>query len=118
MNQSQQAFKVQRQEYVEPRRQEAQIVITRRVTKGEKSLWIMAGAVIFLLSLCVVANQAKLYMASQDIASLQSKIDNQSKITQQLKADSDSLSSPERIVRFAEKELGLKLDIENIKVLP
>ncbi|MCO7174611.1 cell division protein FtsL [Sporolactobacillus kofuensis] len=118
MNQSQQAIKVQRQEYVEPRRQEEQIVITRRITKGEKSLWAMAATVLFILSFCIVANQARLYMASQEIASLQSKIEDQSKITQQLKADSDSLSSPERIVQFAEKELGLKLDIENIKVLP
>ncbi|MCO7126291.1 cell division protein FtsL [Sporolactobacillus shoreicorticis] len=118
MNQSQQAFKVQRQEYVERAPQQEQIVITRRITKGEKSLWIVAGMVIFLLALCIVANQAKLYMASQDAASLQSKINDQSKVTQQLKAESDRLSSPERIVRFAEKELGLKLDIKNIKVLP
>jgi cell division protein FtsL len=118
MNQSQQAYKVQRQEHLEQAPREGQVVITRRVTKGEKTLWVVAGVVIFLLSLCVVANQTNLYMASQDVASLQSKIDDQSKVTQQLKAESDRLSSPDRIVRFAEKELGLKLDIENIKVLP
>ncbi|MCL1630950.1 cell division protein FtsL [Sporolactobacillus sp. CPB3-1] len=118
MSQSQQAFQVQRQEYVQQVPRKEQIVITRRVTKGEKCLWILAGTVLFALALCVVANQAKLYFASQELTSLQSQIEDQSKVTQQLKADADRLSSPDRIVRFAEKELGLKLDIENIKILP
>ncbi|GAY76464.1 cell division protein FtsL [Sporolactobacillus inulinus] len=118
MNLSQQAYKVQRQDYVEAAPRQGQVVITRRVTKGEKALWAMAGIMIFVMALLLVANQAKLYIASKDVASLQSKIDEQAKVTQQLKAESDSLSSPERIVHFAEKELGLKLDIENVKVLP
>ncbi|RYL95484.1 cell division protein FtsL [Sporolactobacillus sp. THM7-4] len=79
---------------------------------------MLAGLAVFVMALIIVANEARLYMVSRDIARLETQYDNQSKITQQLKSDADSLSSPNRIVRFAEKELGLKLDIKNIKVLP
>lgn len=119
MNQTQRA-PLLGQEQVEPKRQAVRepIIVTRHVSKGEKWFWVLAGAVVFSLALIMVANQAKIFMASKDIANLQARLDSQSKITQQLQADADSLSSPERIVSFAEKELGLKLNIQNIKVLP
>ncbi|GGL44806.1 cell division protein FtsL [Sporolactobacillus putidus] len=119
MNQSQRAPLLE-QEQAETRRQVVSepVIITRHISKGEKWLWTLAGAVVFFLALIMVVNQTRIFMASKDIAILQSKLDNQSKITQQLQADADSLSSPERIVSFAEKQLGLKLDIQNIKVLP
>ncbi|MDD9147163.1 MULTISPECIES: cell division protein FtsL [unclassified Sporolactobacillus] len=94
------------------------VTVTRHISKGEKWLWASAGVVVFFLALMMVINQTRIFMASKDTAILQSRLDSQSKTTQQLQADADSLSSPERIVSFAEKQLGLKLDIKNIKVLP
>ncbi|TGB00197.1 cell division protein FtsL [Sporolactobacillus shoreae] len=120
MSQTQRAFNLNESQYAEPRRQYVQgpSVNTRRITKGEKLLWVLAGTAVFLFAALMVTNQARLYMTSRDIQVLQDKLSNQSKVTQQLKADSDSLSSPDRIVKFAETKLGLKLDINNVKVLP
>lgn len=120
MSQTQRAFNLPESEYAEPRRQYVKdpSVTTRHITKGEKLLWTLAGVAVFLLAALMITNQTKLYLTSQDIQTLQDKLGNQSKLTQQLKADADSLSSPDRIVNFAEQQLGLKLDINNIKVLP
>ncbi|MCI1881713.1 MAG: cell division protein FtsL [Sporolactobacillus sp.] len=120
MTQSQHAWNQQRSGAAETKRQPVRktVVISRPVTRGEKILWAVAFIVVFLIALCMVANQTRLYQASQDIQKLQGKLDEQSSVYQQLKAEADHLDSPERIVRFAEKELGLKLDIKNIKVLP
>lgn len=120
MSQTQRAFHSRGQEAPATRQIPVQkpVVITRRISKGEKLLWIMAGAVLFLLAACIVANQAKLFLVSKDVQKLQSHADTQAKTVQQLKTEKDSLSSPERIVRFAEEKLNLKLDVNKIKVLP
>ncbi|MFT8361748.1 MAG: cell division protein FtsL [Sporolactobacillus sp.] len=108
------------QEWIAPKKQVRQepVVLPRHVTKGEKILWMLAAFIIFGLAMAIVSGQARLFSTSRDIAVLQNKLDNQQKITQQLKSESDSLGSPERIVQFAEKELGLQLNVKNIKVLP
>ncbi|CAM3185933.1 cell division protein FtsL [Sporolactobacillus spathodeae] len=108
------------QEWTAPKKQVRQepVIVPRRITKGEKMLWVIGALIIFGLSLAVVASQARLFSAARDVSILQNKFENQQKITQQLKSESDSLGSPERIVKFAETELGLKLNVDNIKVLP
>lgn len=120
MNQTQRVGNRQAGEWVEPQKklQQEPIIITRHITKGEKTLWVAAGVVFFALAICIVANQAALFSVSKDVTVLQNKLENQQRVTQQLKSESDSLSSPERIVKYAENELGLKLNIDNIKVLP
>ncbi|MFT8317223.1 MAG: cell division protein FtsL [Sporolactobacillus sp.] len=120
MNQTQRVGSRQTEEWVAPQRkiQQEPIIITRHITRGEKALWTFASVILFTLAICMVANQATLFSVSRDVAKLQNNLENQQKVTQQLKSESDSLSSPERIVKYAENELGLKLNINNIKVLP
>ncbi|RYM07268.1 cell division protein FtsL [Sporolactobacillus sp. THM7-7] len=118
MNQTQRIPYSPRPEQGKPQTRQEPILVRKRLTKGERWLWLFAGFVVFLLALGIVANQARLYMMSRDLQQLESKYDQQSRQLQQLKSEESTLSSPERIARFAEEELGLKLDIDNIKVLP
>jgi cell division protein FtsL len=121
MSQSQQhAFPLQESEYAIPERHsvEEPLVRKRRITKGERVLWIAAGFLFFFLAALIITNQARLYHASSQIQNLQNSLSNHEKSVQQLESQADSLSSPDRIVRFAEQNLGLKLNINNIKVLP
>ncbi|MFC7392454.1 cell division protein FtsL [Scopulibacillus cellulosilyticus] len=90
----------------------------RKITKGEKCLWTMAAFLIFALAITIVSNQAKLYTTTRAASDLQGKIDQQSKINNQLKEQVSQLSSPERIMAYAKDKLGLKLNIKNVKVLP
>ncbi|WP_010631038.1 cell division protein FtsL [Sporolactobacillus vineae] len=120
MSQSQHAFRSQESEYTAPERRyiEEPLVRTRHITKGERLLWIAAGFLFFFLAALIITNQARLYHTSSQIQNLQNSLGNHEKTVQQLESQADSLSSPDRIVRFAEKNLGLKLNINNIKVLP
>lgn len=120
MSQTQRAFHVPGETFTEPQQLPVQkpVVITRHISRGEKMLWLMSGIIFFLLAAWMVTNQARMFLVSRDIQNLQDKRDAQVKVTQQLKAEVDDLSSPERIVQFAEKELNLKLDVNHIKILP
>ncbi|MFT8871448.1 MAG: cell division protein FtsL [Sporolactobacillus sp.] len=100
------------------KREQEPAIFKRRVTRGEKILWLIASLIIFIFAVEMVSNQVHLFSTSRDIAVLQGRLDNQQKVVQQLKTEVDSLSSPERIVEFAEKELGLRLDVNQIKILP
>jgi cell division protein FtsL len=120
MNQTQHAYRSQESDYAVPERRHVAepLVRQRHITRGEKLLWVAAGFMFFFLAALMITNQARLYNTSSTIQNLQNKLGNQEKTIQQLKSQADSLSSPDRIVQFAEKNLGLRLNINNIKVLP
>nr|WP_239549038.1 cell division protein FtsL [Scopulibacillus daqui] len=90
----------------------------RKITRGEKCLWTIGAVIIFALAITIVSNQAKLYNSSRAASDLQDKLDHQSKINNQLKEQVNQLSSPQRIMTYAKDKLGLKLNINNVKVLP
>lgn len=98
--------------------QEQTITIRRRISKGEKLLWSLAGLVILFLAIMIVSNQAKLFVAEKDMNHLQNQVDQQARTNQQLKAETADLSSPERIVKYAKEKLGLNLNVKNVKMLP
>lgn len=120
MSQTQRAFRSTESEYAVPERRFAEepLVRTRHITKGEKLLWVAAGFMFFFLAAMIITNQARLYSTSGSIQDLHNQLGNHQKAVQQLQSQADSLSSPDRIVQFAEQNLGLKLNINNIKVLP
>lgn len=119
MNQAQTAHHLEK-EQSESRKQvhEQTITIRRRISKGEKLLWSLAGLAVLFLAIVMVSNQAKLFVAEKNLNHLQDQVDQQARTNQQLKAESADLSSPERIVKYAKEKLGLNLNIKNVKMLP
>lgn len=98
--------------------QETPVLPKRKVTKGEKMLWVLGGVMILFLSVFIISNQAHIFTTSRAIDNLENKVSDQTKINQQLQVEVTELNAPERIMAYAKKKLGLNLDIKNVKVLP
>ncbi|MGI2327295.1 cell division protein FtsL [Planococcus sp. YIM B11945] len=94
-----------------------QPVIKKRViTKGEKVLYLSFLAVFVLCAILILQNQAAIQASTQDIQTIEQKIDEKAKQNSDLAVQVSELSKYERIMAIA-KEAGLKLDGRNIKVV-
>lgn len=87
-----------------------------RITLGEK---ILGG--IFCIALCflgiqIIGNQVAIYELNKDIQKTSASISDQKLVNDDLQAQVDKLSSYDRILKKA-KELGLKLNENNVKVV-
>jgi cell division protein FtsL len=86
-----------------------------RITLGEKILVIACSIVVAAFAVTIVSNTAIIFMESREIQTLEKDVENQLKVNRDLQFQVTELSSPERIRRIAEEELGMKLDSKKVK---
>ncbi|MCM3610735.1 cell division protein FtsL [Planococcus sp. MERTA32b] len=87
------------------------------ITKGEKVLYLSFLAVFVLCALLVLQNQATIQATTHEIQTIENDISEIQKQNTDLTVQVSELSTYERIWAKA-KELGLKLDEQNVKVVP
>jgi len=106
--------------YVEPQRKveiEHQPIKRRsQITLGEKVI-----ACVFVLFICfmavrIISTEAAIYKVNRNIEDTKQTIQNKNKVIDDLKVQVSDLSRYDRIWKKA-KELGLKLDENNVKVV-
>jgi cell division protein FtsL len=110
-----QGKKVQKQQHEPQQQQSVQKLNKFRITLGEKIILIACGAIIASLAIGIISNSAKLYIESREIQTIETKMEDQTKLNNDLRLQVTELSSPERIRRIAEEELGMKLDSKKVK---
>ncbi|MFC3211206.1 MULTISPECIES: cell division protein FtsL [Planomicrobium] len=87
------------------------------ITKGEKVLYLTFLAVFVMCALLVLQNQATIQATTHEIQTIENDISEIQKQNTDLTVQVSELSTYERIWAKA-KELGLKLDEQNVKVVP
>ena len=87
------------------------------LSKGEKTLLVVVLSVITLLAVMNIQVQSEVRSTSTDTYGLEKKIDATAKANTDLSIQVSELSTYERIWEKAE-ELGLKLNEQNVKVVP
>lgn len=87
------------------------------LTKGEKVLLVCLLSVITILALMIIQTQTAVRSTTTDISKIEKQIDTTSKENTDLSIQVSELSTYERIWKKAE-ELGLKLNEQNVKVVP
>ncbi|MFC3882678.1 cell division protein FtsL [Bacillus songklensis] len=87
-----------------------------RFSVGEKILYSGFFAAMLFGSVQIVSNHVSLYDVNSDIQALESKINTQERVNNELKLQVVELSTYERIWAKA-KELGLDLNENNVKVV-
>lgn len=86
-------------------------------TKGEKILFAVFVSVIALFCVMILQTQASIHASAQDIRSIEQQIDETKKQNTDLSIQVSELSKYERVWEKA-KALGLKLNEQNVKVVP
>ncbi len=86
-------------------------------SKGEKVLFLGLLSIVTILSLMIVQTQSTVRATTKDISLLEQQIDTTSKENTDLSIQVRELSTYDRIWKKAE-ELGLKLNEQNVKVVP
>ncbi|TQR16470.1 cell division protein FtsL [Psychrobacillus vulpis] len=91
--------------------------IKKILTKGERILFIGVLSIVTILALMVIQSQTAVRATTTDISRIETQIDQTSKENTDLSIQVSELSTYERIWKKAE-ELGLKLNEQNVKVVP
>ncbi|ALS78199.1 MULTISPECIES: cell division protein FtsL [Planococcus] len=87
------------------------------ITKGEKILYSTFITVCIMCALLVLQNQSTIQASTQEIQTIEQSVNEKTKQNTDLSVQVSELSSYERIWSKA-KELGLKLNEQNVKVVP
>ncbi|HET7616524.1 MAG TPA: cell division protein FtsL [Bacillales bacterium] len=112
------AYKVQQQKpFVEQPKPSKDKLFKRKVTKGEKLLWVTALFGLMIASVYIVSTYASVYALNQDIEHLQAKTEVQQKVNGELEQQVAKLSRPERIFSIAKNKLGMSFKGNNVKVI-
>ncbi|OAS84571.1 MULTISPECIES: cell division protein FtsL [Metabacillus] len=92
------------------------IIIKRRasITNGEKILMILVVGLFIIAAVNIVTKSYTVYQANIEIQKTEAKIEEQTKLNSDLHVQVEELSTYDRIWEKA-KELGLKLDQNNVK---
>ncbi|EUJ45151.1 cell division protein FtsL [Paenilisteria rocourtiae] len=93
-----------------------QILKRGKITLGEKLIASVFIIVIAVFAFKIIHVQAQVYSLNQGIQEKQAEVDKQVKANEDLSAEVADLSRYERVWQKA-KELGLKLDPDNVKVV-
>ncbi|MBM7701767.1 cell division protein FtsL [Metabacillus iocasae] len=88
----------------------------RRISIGEKFIYVGFFAMLLFGAVQIVSNQAALYGVNANIQELEGQIDQQERVNNELKLEVVELSTYERIWTEA-KKLGLDLNENNVKVV-
>ncbi|WP_335870516.1 cell division protein FtsL [Bacillus sp. 2205SS5-2] len=91
-------------------------VAKRLFTAGEKLLFSILIAIVSFLAVQIVTTQAAIYEVNKGIQEVESSIESQQKVNENLKVQIGELSEYDRILEKA-KRSGLDLKEENIKVV-
>lgn len=86
------------------------------ITKGEKVLYLSFLAVFVMCALLVLQNHATIQATTHEVQTIENNISEIKKQNTDLSVQISELSTYERIWAKA-KELGLKLDERNVKVV-
>lgn len=89
----------------------------KRITKGEKVLWVLGLITILVLCISIVSNAASLYNKSKQVSQLQGEISQMTDVNTGLNTQIAKLSAPQRIIQYAETQLGMTLNVNNVKVV-
>jgi cell division protein FtsL len=107
----------QRKQQEIPVKREKQVIKQKKkITLGEKCLGILLISFIMFAGIKIVSNQFAIYNMNKEIQVFESTANTQEKVNNDLHVEKESLSSYERILTKA-KELGLKLNEKNVKVI-
>jgi cell division protein FtsL len=87
-----------------------------RITLGEKLLAAFFVAFVCFMAVKIISAQAAIYQVNKNVQDAQATIQNQQKVNEGLQTQVSELSRYDRIAQKA-KELGLKLNENNIKVV-
>jgi len=87
------------------------------ISRGEKILLVGLLAVVTVLSLMIIQTEAAVRATTTDISLMEKEIDSTVKKNTDLTVQVSELSTYDRIWKKAE-ELGLKLNEQNVKVVP
>ncbi|MFJ7825048.1 cell division protein FtsL [Psychrobacillus sp. NPDC096623] len=87
------------------------------ISRGEKILLMGLLLVVTVLSLMIIQSETAVRATSTDISLMEKEIDSAVKKNNDLSVQVSELSTYERIWKKAE-ELGLKLNEQNVKVVP
>ncbi|MEK3978180.1 cell division protein FtsL [Psychrobacillus sp. FSL K6-2836] len=87
------------------------------ISRGEKILFVGLLAVVTILSLMIIQTQTAVRATTTEISLLEKEIDSTVKKNTDLTLQVNELSTYDRIWKKAE-ELGLKLNEQNVKVVP
>ncbi len=88
----------------------------KKISLGEKILYIALALVLTVLSVNIISNQYSLYTLNKDISQTERAIEEMTKKNNDLNVQVSELSSYERIWAKA-SELGLTLVDNNVKVV-
>ncbi|WP_026692128.1 cell division protein FtsL [Peribacillus kribbensis] len=111
------AKKVQEQQQEAPAKKVQRVIQKKTgITFGEKILLVVFALLVVGAGVKIIANQSSIYNENKEIQQVEGKIDNQQKVNNDLKVQVSELSTYERIWKKA-KELGLKLNQNNVKVV-
>ncbi|SER58336.1 cell division protein FtsL [Psychrobacillus sp. OK032] len=101
----------------QPQKQKTVQKHKKLLSKGEKILLICLLAVVTLLAVMIIQTQTAVRSTTTDISQIEKQIDTTSKENTDLSIQVSELSTYDRIWKKAE-ELGLKLNEQNVKVVP
>ncbi|MEK3952932.1 cell division protein FtsL [Psychrobacillus sp. FSL K6-1464] len=87
------------------------------ISKGEKILLVGLLAIVTALSVMIIQTESAVRATTTDIALMEKEIDSTIKNNTDLSVQVNELSTYDRIWKKAE-ELGLKLNEQNVKVVP
>jgi cell division protein FtsL len=94
---------------------DVQPIPRKRITTGEKMLWVMGIVTIFVMCLAIVGNEAAIYNGNRQVDQIQTKLDQTVSTNSGLKTQVTQLQAPERIIQFAKDKLGMTLNVNNVK---
>ena len=109
-------YEQQQQLNMQPKEKPKKASKGARITLGEKILAVFVFLIFGMLAIKIIATQATIYEMNKGIQDLQTTINKQKTVNDDLRVQVKELSNPERMLKKAEG-LGLDLKENNVKVV-
>ncbi len=87
------------------------------LTPGEKIIGVAFAGMVCFGAVHLISNQAKIFEINKEIQTVETKVNEQQKVNNDLHDQVKDLSQYERIYKEA-KKMGLELNNKNVKVVP
>ena len=87
------------------------------LSPGEKVIGLLFAGMVCFGAVHIIANQSQIYQVNKGVQETTTSIEEQKKVINDLKVQVSDLSQYSRIEAKA-KEMGLKLNQNNVKVVP
>lgn len=109
-------YEQQQQLNMQPKEKPKKASKGARITLGEKILAVFVFLIFGMLAIKIIATQATIYEMNKGIQDLETTINKQKTVNDDLNVKVKELSNPERLLKKAEG-LGLDLKENNVKVV-